>query len=65
MQGVRPTRNAECTASFQAMVAVVTLEGTEPMVLLERSSVAAFARGIFDPEIEVVAMTHRCRLRLN
>jgi hypothetical protein len=53
MQYVRPQREVQYSAIFQTMVAVVTLEGTEPMVPLERLSVAAIARHIFDREIDV------------
>ena len=55
MQLVRPTRDADYTVIYQTMAAVVTLEGSEPMLPLERLSIAAIARRIFDQEIDVGA----------
>ena len=55
MQYAKPTTDREFAAIFQTMVAVVTLEGRQPMVPLERWTIEAIARQIFDSSVDVDA----------
>jgi hypothetical protein len=51
MELVKPTELEAYQAIFQTMVAVVTLEGTQEMVPLERESIEAIGHYIFDHDV--------------
>jgi hypothetical protein len=53
MQLVKPTAPEAYQAIFQTMVAVVTLEGTQEMVPLERESIEAIGHYIFDHDVSI------------